>query len=342
LQDKELIAFIDNPERLRNFIQQEPLIDNSGRLRNFIQQEPLIATKPSLEGIANMQQPPNSLFFGVGLVSKGQLSEGLPIDVLSMLLIAERLDVQGNKYLYIADVHARVTTPPYNKGRFDRDNWDYLWYHAEGYATTFDKIIKNLGFSNWQIVRASDFYDAEMQKLISSWIVDKQSSERIYDQLELADIEAFEKKANVKLKIGWAFDSGGNLDETYFDRLYKERFPQSEMSFLYVKPGMTFNPKKLRMSPYFCDDVNARVEFFVGSLVDYGHRRYGKIERAREKYGKQGIQCYLNYLKNLVRLFDSVVEPTKKGPLEQKLREVFGRCLLEEKYLEKYLMRDGA
>jgi len=282
-----------------------------------------------------MHQPPSSLYLGIGLASKGQLSEGLPIDVLSMLLVAEKLGVQGTKYLYIADVHARVTTPPYNEIPFERGRIDHLWLHAHHYARTFGKIITNLGFLNWQIVLASDFYTEEIQDRISSQVTDEKSRERMYSLLELVDIEAFETNKDVRLKIGWAFDSRGNLDETHFDKLYKDRFPESKMSFLYVKPGMTFNPMKLRMPPYFCDDEEARIEFMRGSLVDSGSK--GKIERARKKYGEQGIQCYLNYLKNLVRLFDSVAEPTRKGPLEQKLREVFGRCLLDGELLNRYM-----
>lgn len=181
----------------------------------------------------------------------------------------------------------------------------------------FRKIIDNLGFQNWRVLLASEC----VQTKISFDIQDEETRAEMYQLLELEDIRCFREHTDVRLKIGWAFDSSGNLDEAHFDRLHKQERPETDMSFLYVKPGMTFNPMNLRMSPYFCDDENTRIGLLWQDNVKE------KIARAREKWGEQGISAYRNYLKSLVRLFDSVVEPTRKGPLEQKLQEILDRCL---------------
>ena len=72
-------------------------------LTKFITQEPLVETRPSLAGISNITGV-NALYFGVGLCNGvPMLSAGLPVDVLSMILSGEQIDVP--KHIVVADTH---------------------------------------------------------------------------------------------------------------------------------------------------------------------------------------------------------------------------------------------
>ena len=263
-----------------------------------------------------MQQPSNSLYFGIGLANGHGASQDLPIDVLSMILVAERLGVERKKVIVIADIHSRLNRrKAVNPEAFDKD----LKYLTTHYKERFNRVVDNLGFGGWKIILASTLFD--YSALFHQAHQNQECRERLYTEMELQDIDFLRTQAKVNLKIGWAFDSSGNLDEAHFDRLHKQEHPESDMSFIYVKPGITFNPMKMRMSPYFCDDKNARIGLLWHDNVEK------KFARARERWGEQGISAYRNYLKSLVRLFDSVVEPTRKSPLEQKLQEILDRCL---------------
>ena len=113
-------------------------------LARFITQEPLVETKPSLAGISEISEV-NALYFGVGLCNGiPMLSAGLPVDVLSMILSGEQLNVP--KHILVADTHA-ITNG------FDSQSVDRL---AAQYREVLQRAVENLGFSGWKVTRASE------------------------------------------------------------------------------------------------------------------------------------------------------------------------------------------
>ena len=78
--------------------------------------------------------------------------------------------------------------------------------------------------------------------------------------------------------------------------------------------------QKPKSAPYFCGDPSARIIISPEEDVE------AKIAQAREKFGDKGVKCCTNHMKRLVRLYDMVVGPTERGPVEQKVQQIVERC----------------
>jgi len=272
-------------------------------LTRFITQEPLVETKPSLAGISNITGV-NALYFGVG-ICKGvpMLSAGLPIDVLSMVLSGEQIDVP--KHILVADIHA-ITNG------FDAHSVDRL---AGQYRETLQRAIENMGFSRWQVVRASEIDQSPAYMDILRTI----EASHDYIKRELADMRWFNREHNVNLKLGWALNGSKNSDETSFDKEFQHQF-DDPLGFIYVVPGRTFDPKRLRSAPYFCTNPKERI------LLQADENVTNKIASAQKQFGQQTIRPYENFLSQLVRLYDKTVEKTERGPITSRLQQVIDRC----------------
>ena len=277
-------------------------IKNQQELRRFIEQESLVVTKPSLEATGQLNFPA-SLYFGIGLCSKSTLSQGLPIDILSMMFIAERLS--SEKYLLIADAHAR------NNGFPERAIGKLSYQYQE----TLQRICENLNLQ-WKIIPASEVgvredYHAILHSLFH---------ENAYVRKEMADICWFESCTSIKLKLGWALSENKEGGELFFDQAFRQAFP-SQMSFIYVEAGRTFNPRRLREAPYLCHEEEARI------LLSKGEHAETKLMHARNRFGKEAVHSCEKYLNSLLRLYSKIIGPVEKGPLEQRIQYVLDRCL---------------
>ena len=272
-------------------------------LERLIQQEPLIAREPSIEGTKDLEIP-TSLYFGIGLCNRHSVSQGLPIDVLSIVLMSER--VGTDKCILIADTHAK-------SNGFD---WQEIDRVAKQNQETLYRVCENLALPRWGIVTASSIDQArEYQEILNSI-----NEENEYVRRELADIEWFRQNKGTRLKAGWSLNGNRDSSETFFDKKYKELF-SDEMSFLYLEPGRTFDPKKPKSIPYFCEDTEARI------VLDRAENIEEKFRRAKDCFGEQGVRTYQKFLNHLVRLYDSVIEPTERGPTEYRVQQIVERCL---------------
>lgn len=272
-------------------------------LARFITQEPLVETKPSLAGISQIPEV-HALYFGVGLCNGvPMLSAGLPIDVLSMILSGEQLDVP--KHVLVADTHA-ITNG------FDAQLVDHL---ARSYQEMFQKTVDNLGFFGWQVVRASEIDQTPTYRDLLRTI----EAPHDYIRRELADMRWFNQEHDINLKVGWYLNGSKNSDETSFDQEFQRQF-DDPLGFFYVIPGRTFDPRRLRSAPYFCTNTEERV------LLKANENVAKKIALAQEKFGEQGIRPYENFLSKIIRLYNKTVERTERGPLAGRLQQIIDRC----------------
>jgi hypothetical protein len=272
-------------------------------LARFITQEPLVETKPSLAGISQISEV-NALYFGVGLCNGvPMLSAGLPIDVLSMILSGEQLDVP--KHILVADTHATTNG-------FDAQSVDKL---AGQYQEMFQRVVENLGFTGWHVVRASEIDQTPTYRDLLSTI----EASHDYIRRELADMRWFNHEHNVNLKVGWALNGSKNSDETSFDQEFQRQF-EDPLGFIYVMPGRTFDPKRLRSAPYFCTNPEERILLKVDENVA------NKIASAQEQFGQQATRPYEKFLSHVIRLYDKTVERTERGPIAGRLQQVIDRC----------------
>lgn len=281
-------------------------INTRQQLEKWIVLEPLIVTEPSIDGIKEIDLR-SSLYFGVGLCNGGDfphLSKGVPIDILAMILASELLS--GKKNILIADTHAKTNGFRYNEIR----------EVAAHYKNTLTKVIGNLGLEGWDIISASDI-DSSQEYLSVFNSIDEPND---YFRRELTDMVWFSREKDVGLKLGWALKGSRNSDETSFDRRFREVFDES-ISFVYLVPGVTFNIRRPRAAPYFCDDKNSRI------LLEEGENAESKINNARVIFGEHGVCTYKNFLTDLLRLYTKVIEPLERGPIEPRIQYVLDRCL---------------
>ncbi|MDO8642945.1 MAG: hypothetical protein Q7R76_05200 [Candidatus Woesearchaeota archaeon] len=282
---------------------------NQSRIRSkediarFITQEPLVETQPSLAGMSDIPEA-HTLYFGVGLCNGVPLlSAGLPIDILSMVLSGEQLDVP--KHILVADTHAI-------SNGFDAHSVDEL---AGRYQETLQRAIENMGFSGWHIARASEIDQAPTYRDILRTI----EAPHDYMRRELTDMRWFNQEQQVNLKVGWALNGSKNSDERSFDKEFQRRFDDL-IGFIYVTPGRTFDPKRLRAAPYFCTNLGERV------MLQPDENAANKIASAHEQFGEQATQPYEKFLNQVIRLYDKTVEKTERGPLASRLQQVLDRC----------------
>lgn len=240
----------------------------------------------------------------MGLCNKHSLSQGLPIDTLGMILISERLG--ANKNILIADSHAKTNG-------FDTRDVDKV---AKDYMDTLCRLIDNLSLGDWRVALASEIDKTTDYK----GIFDSIKEENEYARRELADIEWFRRHSGIRLKVGWALNGDKNSSETFFDDKYRQLFSE-EVAFVYVEAGRTFDSKKPKSVPYFCESAESRI------LLKREENARRKIDFAKQTFGEQGVATYGNFLKRLVRLYDSVIEPTERGALQYRVQEILERCL---------------
>ncbi|MBS3121332.1 hypothetical protein J4434_00425 [Candidatus Woesearchaeota archaeon] len=274
-------------------------------LERLIVQDPLIETAPSLNGVKDLILP-TSTYFGVGLCNGSehpQLSIGLPIDVLSMILLSELLGQR--KYILIADTHAKTN------GFSDED----VAETALKQMNILTHLIDNLGLNNWEMMLASDIDTSPSYTAIFNSF----EEHNLYFKREITDMMWFFREKDVHLKVGWALNGSRNTDEVSFDRKFKDVFGAT-ISFIYTISGRTFNPKKIRASPYFCESSETRI------LLNSDENVQAKIDYALDTFGEDAVNCYKNLLKGIVRLYETVVELIGKMPIEQKVQYVLNRC----------------
>jgi hypothetical protein len=272
-------------------------------LARFISQEPLVETKPSLAGISQIPEV-HALYFGVGLCNGvPMLSAGLPVDVLSMILSGEQLDVP--KHILVADTHA-ITNG------FDAQSVDHL---AGSYQEMLQRTVENLGFSGWQVVRASEIDQTPTYRDLLRTI----EASHDYIRRELADMRWFNQAHDVNLKVGWALNGSKNSDETSFDQEFQRQF-DDPLGFIYVMPGRTFDPKRIRSAPYFCTNPEERI------LLQADENVGNKIASAQEKFGQQATRPYEKFLSHVIRLYNKTVERTERGPITGRIQQVIDRC----------------
>jgi len=272
-------------------------------LARFITQEPLVETKQSMSGISQVAEV-NALFFGVGLCNGvPMLSAGLPIDILSMILTGEQ--IHAEKKILVADTHAI-------SNGFDAAPTDRL---AQQYQEVLQRTLENLGFDRWEIIRASAI-DQTTQYMDLLQTIDAQNE---YVKRELTDMCWFSQQHNVNLKLGWVLNGSKNSDEKSFDQQFQQQFSDN-LGFIYVSPGRTFNPNRIRSAPYFCTNPEERI------MLQPNEDPRQKIISAKEKFGSKATRAYEKYLNQVIRLYDKTVERTERGDVASRLQQVIERC----------------
>jgi len=254
----------------------------------------------------------DTIYLGTGLCTSTGISEGIPFDSLSMILVAEKIKREmsmSTVYHQIADVHAK-TNEGFNHSAIDRLAYEEL--------ETYHRIVERLDFPAYEIMLASKFdKNLEFMEILNSVNVDTTE----YRRRELADIEYFRSKKNTKIKVGWTIDSSPQppiFDERSFDRLYKAHV-SSAISFIYSKAGRTFDRERPKASPYINLPYQTRI------MLRKGENVREILQRGEESTKDKGILGAKRHLNSILRLYQDVVGETLKGSLEERIEAVISR-----------------
>lgn len=226
--------------------------------------------------------PPRSVgsatttWFGVGVTAGGQLSHGLPIDVLGLLyaqeLVRRTLGLSRSLVL-VADENARAAGADAMAVR--RRSVDVQQQLTQVATSLHFPVEVRLASSLGPARRLPGL--AKLDELPR------------YIAHQLAQTECL-RQQGASIKLGWAWP-GAARDERYFDDLHAREYG-TRIASVYVVGGSTLDPRRPRACPYVCSDLNARLllrsertlEQRLASAPTLAARRYerllGKLARA--------------------------------------------------------------
>jgi hypothetical protein len=286
------------------------------RLKRVSLQEPLIETRPTLAALqrAEGSSPPKAIFVGLGICSRRQMSRALPVDVLGMLLPAERLRrAAGASTLVavVADEHALS------------NNFEAYLVKSRAQSTvrTLERVRESF-LDRMQILTASSFHGTDDYRSILAAIErNAPGGEHPYFLREAADIEYLHRRFDGILKVGWSIGPSirnrRKLDELAFDRRFRS-WVGRHVGFVYCKAGRTLDRRQPKMAPYVALDPRLRI------CLDPGDDVAGKLELARRTASTDVIRGVRNHLRRIARAFDGLIEPLP-GTVEQRIQAIITR-----------------
>ena len=290
-------------------------------LIKILKNEQLIETSPSLEGLAENPDitDGSSIYLGTGLSTHNSISIGLPFDVLSMMLTAEKIKKGlGMKGIFhqIADTHAK------SNHLVDDSAIDRL---AKEQRELLLRIAERLNLQDYHILLASETENDELyRELLPSIKVQLPDDMHEYRVRELTDIEWFRVQKNMALKIGWIIDSGNQdskFDERSYDKTYREKI-NNLVSFVYVKAGRTLDRKRPKASPYISIAGESRI------LFQPGENATGKLSLGIKDFnGDRPIGGALKYYNAILRVYQDVVGKLESRTVEDKIQEILDKVL---------------
>lgn len=287
---------------------------------NWIPNAPLVEKRANAElgglfDIATVDRS-SSIYFGIGLTGIKELSACLPIDVLSMIMMAEyarrRLQWTGKVYILLADTHAIAV------GKSEDDIKQKTTEIEANLATVCD----GLGLGHFIVMRASRIcYDSRYQMILRYGF----SQEPEYARYQLTDFSFLHLDKEVRLKISWSLGGvfkPGVRDERCFDyKLRKKewRYPPEFPMFVYCKAGRTFDPACPQTAPYLSMGSRYRL------ILDRKSNAIDFLETVDCSMKKT-----VKYLQDLTDLFELVVAPLSSDCLGVRLQNmldlVYGRA----------------
>ena len=286
-------------------------------LRREVQQEPLVETHltlDSLEGPA-VDMAPRAVFIGLGLCSRQKLSQGLPLDLLGMLLPAElirRAVGAPSLVVLVADTHAL-------SNRFVPEEVD----RQAGLAVeTLIRIGERLELNTLSVQRASALTTDSAYKEVHSEVKDLAPEDaNSYVTREVADIAHLQRNLGSIVKVGWTISASALVsrdnDELAFDRSFR-RWNGRPLCAVYCKAGRALDDAHPKVSPYVTENRNRRVCLRPDEDVA------ARLSAARDQVSRDTLRGVRNHLRAITRAYSQLVAPLS-GPVEQRAQQVLAR-----------------
>lgn len=327
--------------------QQDTVVPD--KRRGFFQRyERVVKTTPSIsEGISKARLNPFTQFenrppllFGMGGGSRA-LNKGFPIDILNMILTAEKLrrELDLGRCRIICANQITYTNIPNNPGEFSKQSIDQVL------ATERDLlklVVERFGIDDHFDI----FLESDIEQVIGSEL--KENYDRIVEDadalsligghhyaMEMAQMYTLINQEAGGVKLGWFMRPVNTLrpeyimDEQPFDARYNlylaYRGLTNRVSTPYVHAGVKLYPGKLgivnKEPPYICYDPNDRI------LLSPAENPTEKLIKATQAGGGIRLREIKRHFNALISLFEEVVIdreevlPTKRtGPIKRRVR----------------------
>lgn len=282
-------------------------------------QSPLLKTRASVRGLTAMREPPRAVTLGIGLSSRHTLSQGLPFDVLGMLLAAEQLRRAAKAervVALIADRHALTN--------------GFASHQIEARACEVQRRLRAvrdaLGL-RLEILRADTLHRTRDHQSIVRDLQRRAGPVHPYVKLEVADTEYLRRNNRAIVKLGWALDAGGRgaadaLDERHFDERFRE-WIGSDIGFAYVRPGRTLDLRRPTAAPYLVLDAGHRLLLSPHESVD------GKLTPFLQSAPKHARCALHGHLRRITAVYSRTIAPLE-GPVPQRVRSVLDHIFNEQ------------
>ncbi len=231
--------------------------DGSEAVRELIRQEALIDTRTSLRALAEYTRaaPPRAVMVGIGLCTSTRLSAALPLDVLGLLMPAERVrQAYGASTLLVlvADQHAL-----YN--RFDPLEVER---RAQETVAALSRVRAALGLYRLSLVRASRFHRSRAYREVLAEVGERLPARmHPYVERQVADVAYLDRRYDGIVKVGWGRDSSprpARTDERSFDALVTACFGH-QVGYVYCKPGRALSDRARKAAPYIATSSAHRI-----------------------------------------------------------------------------------
>lgn len=267
-----------------------------------------------------------NVFMGVGVWSnKYGLSKGLPICVLSMLLMAHQLRQQLNPekpgliHVLLADslaLESMSAHPDINR--------DMIIARCEEYHDRLQEVCRKLKIDGVRFIRSSDIVTHSSYLEIERDIKESQAyvlhvlnnrelqpSHQNYILKQTALVAYYASIKNCALKISWCQDetsiSKGLMskafDEPWFDAHYDLLLPRAHpIGFVYTHSGIQLNPEQSTTCVPYCAANDHDTRLFLGDTLDQVQIKIPKNKTHPERYDmsrklKREILALLNSLR---------------------------------------------
>ncbi|MEM6370015.1 MAG: hypothetical protein AAGD10_15445 [Myxococcota bacterium] len=303
------------------------------RLERAVLQDPGFATRPSLLGLERLMWSmarPGAVFMGIGLCSARALSRGLPIDVLQMLLAAERLRVEvgaPTTVVLVADQHAELNA-------FEPEA---IRRRADVTVRTLLRVRARLGLSGLCVLRASSLAsDPLYRQLLEDARVRAGARANAYALRQAVDVAYMHRALDGIIKLGWVLSRqrvhGTNLDEVAFDQWVQD-WTCATPAFAYTASGRVLDDRAPKAAPY--------VEVSPSRRVMLDPREDVAAKLAGAAVSRSTLNGVKNQLRTLAQSYTRMVEPLR-GNLGQRTQLILQRLYGPRRAMVGPLPRRGA
>lgn len=284
-------------------------------LHNQLDNNPLLLTRFTNHELEKLAQncAGKNIFFGAGIMTKDQLSQAVPFDILAFFFTAEQLRRAFSSQkvvIFVADQHA-ITNNLFPKKQINQTTVKTI--------ELFKKIIVNFSLNNFEIVRTIELNKVQSIRDIFAKLP---SIENQYLKHEMADTIWLQKFHHVGIKLGWSMSKSLQVDghdERFFDQTIKKFCPS--INFIHLKPGRTFDKLRPRVSPYISVVGETRI------LLKKGENIAVKLELTQKNCSPEVFKATQRHLSYIARLHEQLFEPLKFMNFENKLQTILNKAV---------------